>query len=373
MEIDLEYIKPVADIPIPDYLKPFFRRGTLTGVLQSAHIVGGDLRIGSGDSVFKADTNGIYLGNSAFASAPFRVTPAGALTATSANISGAITTGAGSDLDGQYLQALSVGNAKIADLAITTAKITDANITTAKIADLAVTDAKIDTLGVNKLTAGTITSKDIVLSVTDGAGDSVIRAGKTDFTNVESGFILGIDDSDSNLAKFYIGNTNDYLNWDGTNLNFTGGITTYGHPVIASAYLSGDLGQVIAENTHSYVAGQGGILSTSAIGSSGYSVTLGYLKGIISGDLGTAIIGTGYYSSGDNRRDVIYIQSIDSIDANISFFATSGFGGGKSIFFIKDCGAVPTSNPSSGGFLYVDAGALKYRGSSGTITTIANA
>lgn len=33
----------------------------------------------------------------------------------------------------------------------------------------------------------------------------------------------------------------------------------------------------------------------------------------------------------------------------------------------------PSSNPTSGGYLYVEAGALKYRGSSGTVTTIANA
>jgi len=33
----------------------------------------------------------------------------------------------------------------------------------------------------------------------------------------------------------------------------------------------------------------------------------------------------------------------------------------------------PTANPSGGGVLYVESGALKYRGSSGAVTTIANA
>jgi hypothetical protein len=33
----------------------------------------------------------------------------------------------------------------------------------------------------------------------------------------------------------------------------------------------------------------------------------------------------------------------------------------------------PASNPTGGGVLYVESGALKYRGSSGTVTTIANA
>lgn len=36
-------------------------------------------------------------------------------------------------------------------------------------------------------------------------------------------------------------------------------------------------------------------------------------------------------------------------------------------------GTAPTANPTGGGVLYVEAGALKYRGSSGTVTTIANA
>lgn len=57
--------------------------GTFTGALS-----GGTISIGSGDSIFKADSNGIYLGNATFASAPFRVTPAGVLTTTSGTIGG---------------------------------------------------------------------------------------------------------------------------------------------------------------------------------------------------------------------------------------------------------------------------------------------
>jgi len=57
---------------------------------------------------------------------------------------------------------------------------------------------------------------------------------------------------------------------------------------------------------------------------------------------------------------------------NIGLFSSSvGFGGGTNVIAIKNATA-PTSNPSGGGILYVEAGALKYRGSSGTVTTIAN-
>lgn len=46
-----------------------------------------------------------------------------------------------------------------------------------------------------------------------------IVAGKQGFTNNEAGYILGID---KGVPKFYIGNTTDYLNWDGTTLTVSG-------------------------------------------------------------------------------------------------------------------------------------------------------
>jgi hypothetical protein len=67
--------------------------GTLTGrTLSGNTIIGGTITIGSGTTIFKADTNGIYLGNSTFDSAPFRVTPAGSMTATQGSIAGWLLT-----------------------------------------------------------------------------------------------------------------------------------------------------------------------------------------------------------------------------------------------------------------------------------------
>lgn len=57
----------------------------------------------------------------------------------------------------------------------------------------------------------------------------------------------------------------------------------------------------------------------------------------------------------------------------IAFFSTADFGGGVQVVFIQNATTVPSSNPTGGGILYTDSGALKYRGSSGTTTTIANA
>jgi len=68
--------------------------GTFSGSITGASgTFGGDLQIGSGESVFKADSNGIYLGNETFANAEFSVTPAGALKATSAEVTGELKVG----------------------------------------------------------------------------------------------------------------------------------------------------------------------------------------------------------------------------------------------------------------------------------------
>ena len=46
---------------------------------------------------------------------------------------------------------------------------------------------------------------------------------------------------------------------------------------------------------------------------------------------------------------------------------------GLRFFAIPNAATAPSSNPTGGGVLYVASGALKFRGSSGTVTTIANA
>ena len=53
--------------------------------------------------------------------------------------------------------------------------------------------------------------------------------------------------------------------------------------------------------------------------------------------------------------------------------SSPSLGGGAGVVSIGNAATVPSSNPTGGGILYVEAGALKYRGSSGTVTTIAAA
>lgn len=78
--------------------------------------------------------------------------------------------------------------------------------------------------------------------------------------------------------------------------------------------------------------------------------------------------GTGSGTGGD-----LYLGGGDGSAANgnvsMHLVNTSWQGMQKGIY-IANCSAVPTGNPSTGGFLYVESGALKYRGSSGTVTTL---
>ena len=52
---------------------------------------------------------------------------------------------------------------------------------------------------------------------------------------------------------------------------------------------------------------------------------------------------------------------------------SSDVGGGGGVIGITNRTTAPTTNPASGGVLYAESGALKWRGSSGTVTTIAPA
>ncbi|MDN3515377.1 MAG: hypothetical protein NG747_13395 [Candidatus Brocadia sp.] len=81
------------------------------------------------------------------------------------------------------------------------------------------------------------------------------------------------------------------------------------------------------------------------------------------------VSGTGkvlFKTNGDNTALQISDEQNVGINGN-------SYGNGIKVIFIANATTVPDSDPSGGGVLYVASGALKYRGSGGTITTIANA
>ena len=75
----------------------------------------------------------------------------------------------------------------------------------------------------------------------------------------------------------------------------------------------------------------------------------------------------------DTGFETIVVFQRLAAGGNIGFRTTSQFGGGHGVIAIANATVVPSGNPAGGGVLYVEDGALKYRGSKGTITTIAPA
>jgi hypothetical protein len=78
-------------------------------------------------------------------------------------------------------------------------------------------------------------------------------------------------------------------------------------------------------------------------------------------------------NTSDTGFETIIVFQRRAAGGNIGFGTTSQFGAGQGVIAIADALVVPSVNPAGGGILYVEDGALKYRGSNGAVTTIAPA
>lgn len=86
--------------------------------------------------------------------------------------------------------------------------------------------------------------------------------------------------------------------------------------------------------------------------------------------VGTNVVGFGNAGTATSITGGSIVVGASNI--NVMLFAQSGnYGGGSGVLGIANCTTAPTTNPTGGGVLYVEGGALKYRGSSGSVTTIA--
>ena len=69
----------------------------------------------------------------------------------------------------------------------------------------------------------------LTMSLAPNQGDvyirAVIDAGDFANTGAKTGFIIGLDDSDSDLAKFYFGSPSNYIKYDGSTLTVAGALT----------------------------------------------------------------------------------------------------------------------------------------------------
>lgn len=74
--------------------------------------------------------------------------------------------------------------------------------------------------------------------------------------------------------------------------------------------------------------------------------------------------------TGNTTTTQVDALAIDQ-DKTLIIGAAVGAGSGAGVVTIANATTDPTTNPTGGGILFVSAGALKYRGSSGTVTTLA--
>jgi hypothetical protein len=202
--------------------------------------------VGLSSLVTAGDDIRFWAGHATPASAPFRLTEAGALVATSATITGDITATSG------YFTSVTLGKTGVA--------------------------------------SGTLT-----LQLYGTHGDTYIAAGKTDFTVADPGFILGLDDSDSDKAKLYLGDSTYYMSWDGAALTYCKGAvveptiklyTSTGVIKTSDTALDGTVNSagVMIDYQGIYIAGASQDKTNAAIRL--LSTGAGYFKGDVTADSG---------------------------------------------------------------------------------------
>jgi len=156
----------VTKVAIKNDGTAYFAGQLASGIsISSPVITGGSIAIGSGNAIFKADSNGIYLGSAIFGSAPFRVDMSGNLVATNATITGALTTGAGSNISGTYISNINAGTITVGTLPAD--RIAPGSIESTKLGTTVISGGKIVTslLTADNIQTGTLNAS--VVNVTN--------------------------------------------------------------------------------------------------------------------------------------------------------------------------------------------------------------
>lgn len=204
---------------------------------------------------------------------------------------------------------------------------------------------------------------------------------------------FGPTGSSTALSAAYTGAAGDSANWAlSRTAAFSGGTATFVNSILAltttvsstpSNYewpLNVILNSTATTGEHVAIAGK----ATANVGGTA-EVWAGYLQFYMKATGGSAVgleIQGGRNATGAAVAIDITQAGGYTIDeairtpagSNISFGANGGsYGGGAGVIFIANDNTNPSTNPSGGGIIYVDSGALKYRGSSGTVTTLAAA
>ena len=183
---------------------------------------------------------------------------------------------------------------------------------------------------------------------------------------------LGIDNSDSDNFKISgaatLG-TNDYVTITPAGLIGIGGAPSYALDILPTNV--GLTTRIAVRNMDNTNGASNAILLAQTGGASGGDPILQLYNGVNFWSLGLDNSDSDKFKLAFASTLGVTDYLIVDEDGNFGFNGSS-FGGGARVLFLSDSTA-PASNPTGGGILYVESGALKYRGSSGTVTTIASA
>lgn len=276
------------------------------------------------------------------ATAPFRVTNAGALTATSATITGAITASSGS-----FTGTVQISSASGA-LAIGA---------TPPVSASSGTGIWLDRTGLYGLLSNTVQAKlDATTgAITAGAGVVALNVNGIQITAT----------STYTAARSY-----QTVNGSGTLISSVAGKIDASDNVmrIRVEPIAATNSSIVVQNDAPTSYSSSITLDSQINAVSKTKVTMDATTSVttfaINGtDVMSVGVGTVTVTGNTNTTNLIVATS----------FPSAGVGSGNGVISIQNAGTIPSTNPSSGGILYVDAGALKYRGSSGTVTPLAPA
>jgi hypothetical protein len=152
---------------------------------------------------------------------------------------------------------------------------------------------------------------------------------------------------------------------------------TVGAPIArvvgANQAITSETGTLSLQSNSNMAVDTGGSIMFGGRGTTASTNAVSY--GHIAGrkENGTSANFAGYlqFGTSDSASDITERMRLDS-SGNLGLGVTSFGTSAQKVIGIAD-GTAPTTSPAGMGQLYVEGGALKYRGSSGTVTTIANA
>lgn len=203
-----------------------------------------------------------------------------------------------------------------------------------------------------------------VLNINNNSGTAVIKLDGSGNSTIEQtvkfgssgSIIVGSNDVVLDVSGITLLGVTSFANVDALKWYYSGQTSSQIYNIIDTGVTTSTLNLRATAPSSGY----NGIAQLSALNFTQTNATLG---------LQAASNGSAYLRFNNAATYAMYA------DTSVFSFWVYGptHGDGVKVIYIGNAGTVPTTNPSGGGVLYVTGGALRYRGSSGTVTNLAPA